>query len=162
MPISLDHQAYLGDRVELIAAEKAGIMKRGCPVVIGCQEIEAAREVLVDTAERLGCPTRVYGQDFFAYEEHGRLVYQDEAGLIDLPLPRLPGRHQLANAAAAIRGRRRRPASTSREAIAEKAMETVRVAGAAAAAGRGHAARRWRRQGPRSGSMAATIPAPAR
>ena len=38
MPVSLDHEAYLGDRVELIAAEKAGIIKRGCPVVIGAQE----------------------------------------------------------------------------------------------------------------------------
>ena len=103
MPISLDHQAYLGDRVELIAAEKAGIMKRGAPVVIGYQTEEAARDVLVATAERLGCPHSVYGQDFLAYEEHGRLVYQDESGLSDLPLPRLPGRHQYANAAAAIR-----------------------------------------------------------
>ncbi len=38
-----------------------------------------------------------------AHEEYGRLVYQDEFGLLDLPLPRLPGRHQYANAAAAIR-----------------------------------------------------------
>ncbi|MCA1493370.1 bifunctional folylpolyglutamate synthase/dihydrofolate synthase [Ensifer sp. NBAIM29] len=103
MPISLDHQAYLGDRVELIAAEKAGIMKRGCPVVIGHQEEDGARDVLVETAERLGCPTSVYGQDFMAHEEYGRLIYQDEGGLADLPLPRLPGRHQYANAAAAIR-----------------------------------------------------------
>ncbi len=103
MPISLDHQAYLGDRVELIAAEKAGIMKRGCPVVIGHQEEEGAREVLIATAERLGCPTSVYGQDFMAHEEFGRLIFQDENGLADLPLPRLPGRHQYANAAAAIR-----------------------------------------------------------
>ena len=103
MPVSLDHQAYLGDRVELIAAEKAGIIKRGAPVVIGYQPEEAARDVLVATAERLGCPHSVYGQDFFAYEEHGRLFYQDETGLADLPLPRLPGRHQYANAAAAIR-----------------------------------------------------------
>ncbi len=103
MPISLDHQAYLGDRVELIAAEKAGIMKRGCPVVIGHQEEDGARDVLVETAERLGCPTSVYGQDFMAHEEFGRLIYQDECGLADLPLPRLPGRHQYANAAAAIR-----------------------------------------------------------
>ncbi len=64
MPISLDHQAYLGDRVELIAAEKAGIMKRGCPVVIGQQEEAGARDVLVDIAERLSCPLSVYGQDF--------------------------------------------------------------------------------------------------
>ncbi|MDK1491109.1 folylpolyglutamate synthase/dihydrofolate synthase family protein [Sinorhizobium sp. 7-81] len=103
MPISLDHQSYLGDRVELIAAEKAGIMKRGCPVVIGHQEEDGVRDVLVATAERLGCPMSVYGQDFMAHEEFGRLVFQDERGLADLPLPRLPGRHQYANAAAAIR-----------------------------------------------------------
>ena len=103
MPISLDHEAYLGDRVELIAAEKAGIIKKGCPVVIGAQTEDAAREVLIDTAARLRCPMAVYGQDFHAREEHGRMVYEDEDGLMDLPLPRLPGRHQLANAAAAIR-----------------------------------------------------------
>ncbi|CDX19334.1 bifunctional folylpolyglutamate synthase and dihydrofolate synthase [Mesorhizobium plurifarium] len=102
MPISMDHEAYLGDRVELIAAEKAGIMKRGCPVVIGAQESETALQVLIETAERLDCPTVVYGQDFLAFEENGRMVYQDEDGLMDLPLPRLPGRHQYANAAAAI------------------------------------------------------------
>ncbi len=102
--ISLDHVAYLGDRVELIAAEKAGIMKRGRPVVIGYQAEGAALDVLVETAERLGCPHSVFGQDFLAFEEFGRLVYQDEFGLSDLPLPRLPGRHQYGNAAAAIRG----------------------------------------------------------
>lgn len=102
MPISLDHEAWLGDRVELIAAEKAGIIKPGRPVVIGAQEHDAARDVLIDTAERLSCPLLVYGQDFIAFEENGRLVYQDEDGLFDLPLPRLPGRHQYANAAAAI------------------------------------------------------------
>ncbi|TPL45225.1 folylpolyglutamate synthase/dihydrofolate synthase family protein [Mesorhizobium sp. B2-4-6] len=102
MPISMDHEAYLGDRVELIAAEKAGIMKRGCPVVIGAQESDTALQVLIETAERLDCPTVVYGQDFLAFEENGRMVYQDGDGLMDLPSPRLPGRHQYANAAAAI------------------------------------------------------------
>jgi dihydrofolate synthase/folylpolyglutamate synthase len=102
MPISLDHEAYLGDRVELIAAEKAGIIKRGQPVVIGAQEHEAARDVLIDAAERHGCPMLVYGQDFIAYEENGRMIYQDDDGLLDLSLPRLPGRHQYANAATAI------------------------------------------------------------
>lgn len=102
MPVSLDHEAYLGDRVELIAAEKAGIIKRGCPVVVGAQETEAAQTVLVATAERLYCPVYVYGQDFLAYEENGRMVYQDDDGLMDLPSPILPGRHQYANAAAAI------------------------------------------------------------
>lgn len=103
MSISLDHQAYLGDRVELIAAEKAGIIKRGSPVVIGAQTENAAREVLIETAERLGCPVSVYGQDFFAVEENGRMAYQDDDELLDLPLPKLAGRHQQANAAAAIR-----------------------------------------------------------
>jgi dihydrofolate synthase/folylpolyglutamate synthase len=118
MPISLDHQAYLGDRVELIAAEKAGIMKRGVPVVIGFQTEDAARDVLIETAERLGCPYTVYGQDFMAHEEYGRLVYQDEFGLADLPLPRLPGRHQYANAAAAIRA-----VKAAGLAVTEHAME---------------------------------------
>ncbi|GAB1580284.1 bifunctional folylpolyglutamate synthase/dihydrofolate synthase [Phyllobacterium phragmitis] len=124
MPVSLDHQSYLGDRVELIAAEKAGIIKRGCPVVIGYQEDDAARMVMVETAERLGCPLSVYGQDYFAYEEHGRLIYQDEAGLMDLPLPRLPGRHQLANAAAAIEAVRVAGFDIPDRAI-EKAMTVV-------------------------------------
>lgn len=124
MPISLDHQAYLGDRVELIAAEKAGIMKRGLPVVIGQQEYDSAREVLVTTAERLGCPLAVFGQDFGAHEEFGRLVYQDEFGLMDLPLPRLPGRHQYGNAAAAIRAVKAAGFEVS-NAVAEKAMTSV-------------------------------------
>jgi dihydrofolate synthase/folylpolyglutamate synthase len=102
MPVSLDHEAYLGDRVELIAAEKAGIIKAGRPVVVGQQESPTALEVIVGVADRLGSPVSAYGQDFMAFEENGRLVYQDEEGLMDLPLPRLPGRHQFANAAAAL------------------------------------------------------------
>jgi dihydrofolate synthase / folylpolyglutamate synthase len=124
MPISLDHIAFLGDRVELIAAEKAGIMKRGVPVVISHQTEDAALDVLTDTAERLRCPTSVFGQDFFAHEEFRRLVYQDEFGLADLPLPRLPGRHQYANAAAAIRAVKAAGFSLTDQAI-EKAMTSV-------------------------------------
>lgn len=123
-PISLDHQAYLGDRVELIAAEKAGIMKRGVPVVIGHQEFDGAKDVLISTAERLGCPLAVFAQDFLAYEEFGRLVYQDEFGLMDLPLPRLPGRHQIGNAATAIRAVKAAGYTVTEE-IAEKAMLSV-------------------------------------
>lgn len=124
MPISIDHQAFLGDKVELIAAEKAGIMKRHCPVVIGFQPFDEARNVLIDTAARLGCPVSIYGQDFLSYEEHGRMVYQDENGLIDLPLPRLRGRHQLANAAAAIEAVRMAGFDIT-EKVAEKAMVVV-------------------------------------
>ncbi len=124
MPISMDHEAYLGDRVELIAAEKAGIMKLGCPVVIGQQLTDGAREVLIDTAERLHCPLQVYSQDYFAFEENGRLVYQDEMGLMDLPLPRLKGRHQYANAGAAIAAVRAAGFAIN-DAIAAEAMTHV-------------------------------------
>lgn len=124
MPVSLDHEAYLGDRVELIAAEKAGIIKRGCPTVIGAQEYDAALEVLVDTADRLDCPLSVYEQDFLAFEENGRLVYQDDDGLMDLTSPRLPGRHQFANAAAAIAGVKAAGFALSERAI-DRAMATV-------------------------------------
>lgn len=124
MPISLDHQPYLGDRVELIAAEKAGIMKPGHAVVIGHQEYDAVLDVLMSTAERLHCPTAVFGQDYMAHEEYGRLVYQDEFGLADLPLPRLPGRHQYANAAAAIRAVKAAGFVVT-EAMMEKAMNSV-------------------------------------
>ncbi|MEO5323117.1 bifunctional folylpolyglutamate synthase/dihydrofolate synthase [Mesorhizobium sp. CC13] len=124
MPVSMDHEAYLGDKVELIAAEKAGIVKRGCPVVIGAQETEAAQQVLIDTAERLNCPLEVYGQDFVAFEENGRMVYQDQTGLMDLTPPRLPGRHQYANAAAAIAAVKSAGFPVD-ERIADKAMASV-------------------------------------
>ncbi len=124
MPVSLDHQSYLGDKVEIIAAEKAGIIKRGCPVVIGFQSSDDARQVMIDIADRLRCAVSVFGQDFLAYQEHGRMVYQDESGLIDLPLPRLPGRHQIANAAAAIKAVREAGFALSDQAV-EKAMTSV-------------------------------------
>lgn len=104
MPIAFDHMTFLGDTIEKIAFEKAGIFKRGVPAVIGQQGFELARDTLEDRARKLGSrPIAVYGQDYLAFEEHGRMVYQDEDGLFDLQLPALVGRHQLANAAAAIR-----------------------------------------------------------
>jgi dihydrofolate synthase/folylpolyglutamate synthase len=99
--IDYDHQQYLGDTLALIAAEKAGILKRGRPAVIGVQPDEA-REVLVRAAERLRGPMAVANQDWQAFEQHGRLVFQDESGLLDLPLPQLRGRHQIDNAGNAI------------------------------------------------------------
>lgn len=115
--ISLDHQSYLGDRVELIAAEKAGIFKRGVPAVVGAQTVPVALDVLRTQAARVGAPLRVYGEDFFAFAERGRFVYQDERGLLDLPLPKLPGRHQLGNAALAIAGLRAAGFDPSAQAI---------------------------------------------
>ena len=100
-PISLDHESYLGDTVAAIAGEKAGILKRGVPVVVGPQSDEALA-VIEDRAARLGCPLIVHGQHWHVTEERGRTIYQDETGLLDLPLPNLPGPHQIQNAGAAI------------------------------------------------------------
>lgn len=100
-PISLDHESYLGDTVAAIAGEKAGILKRGVPVVVGPQSDEALA-VIEDRAARLGCPLIVHGQHWHVTEERGRMIYQDETGLLDLPLPNLPGPHQIQNAGAAI------------------------------------------------------------
>jgi dihydrofolate synthase/folylpolyglutamate synthase len=100
-PVSLDHPEYLGDTITQVAAAKAGIFKPGVPAVLAPQELEAAA-VLEARAERIGAPLVIGGQDFTVHEESGRLVYQDERGLLDLPLPRLPGRHQHVNAGTAI------------------------------------------------------------
>ncbi len=100
-PVSMDHMGFLGDTLEKIAAEKAGILKRDVNAVIGPQEPEAL-SVIRAVAERVGAPLVVHGQDYMAFEEHGRLVYQDGFGLLDLPLPRLIGRHQIDNAGVAI------------------------------------------------------------
>ena len=104
-PIGLDHAEFLGTNIAGIAAEKAGIIKAGVPLVIGPQE-DIPRDVIVRRADALGAPVVAFGQDFFAHQEHGRMVYQDLGGLLDLPLPRLVGRHQIENAAAAIAGLR--------------------------------------------------------
>lgn len=100
-PIGLDHAEFLGTEIAGIAAEKAGIIKPGVPVIIGAQE-DLPRDVIVRRADALSAPVLAYGQDFFAHQEHGRMVYQDLNGLLDLPLPRLQGPHQIENAATAI------------------------------------------------------------
>ncbi|THD73916.1 bifunctional folylpolyglutamate synthase/dihydrofolate synthase [Thalassobius vesicularis] len=100
-PVSLDHESYLGTTLAQIAGEKAGILKRGVPCVVGPQE-DAALEVIEAKAARLGAPLLVYGQHWQVWEERGRMIYQDERGLLDLPLPNLPGAHQLHNAGAAL------------------------------------------------------------
>ena len=100
-PVSLDHQQYLGDTVALIAGEKAGIIKRGVPVIVGPQT-EAGLAVIEARAARLGAPVLAYGQHWHAFEDRGRIVFQDENGLLDLPLPNLLGPHQVQNAGAAL------------------------------------------------------------
>ncbi len=100
-PVSMDHQQYLGESLAEIAGEKAGILKRGVTCVVGPQQ-EPALAVIEARAARVGAPLLVHGQHWHAWEERGRLVFQDEHGLMDLPLPNLPGAHQIDNAGAAL------------------------------------------------------------
>jgi dihydrofolate synthase/folylpolyglutamate synthase len=99
--VSIDHTEYLGPTVESIAAEKAGIFKRAAPAVIAKQEA-AALPVLERAAHKAGAPVFISGEQWHAHEEGGRLVYSDEQGLLDLPRPRLFGRHQIENAGTAV------------------------------------------------------------
>ncbi len=92
---------FLGDTLAKIAFEKAGILKAGVPAIIAPQEDDALR-VIEAQAMRVRAPRMIAGRDYNVAEEGGRLVYDDARGLLDLPLPRLKGRHQHDNAAAAI------------------------------------------------------------
>jgi dihydrofolate synthase/folylpolyglutamate synthase len=99
--VSIDHRDFLGDTIEQIAGEKAGILKRGVPGIVSAQTREALA-VIERQARRVQAPLRVAGEDWTVTEERGRLVYQDNDGLLDLPAPKLYGRHQFENAGAAI------------------------------------------------------------
>jgi len=100
-PVSLDHAEHLGHSVGEIAGEKAGILKAGVPAIVAAQPREALAAIERQAA-RVKAPIRIAGEDWTATEERGRLVYQDDAGLLDLPAPKLYGRHQFENAGVAI------------------------------------------------------------
>lgn len=100
-PIGIDHREFLGDTLAQIATEKAGIIKKGVPVVYAEQPPEAAT-MIEQQAKRLRAPLHGCGQSWHVNVERGRLVYQDDRGLLDLSAPRLFGRHQFDNAGLAI------------------------------------------------------------
>lgn len=100
-PVSMDHMEMLGDTVAKIAAEKAGIIKKGVPLIIAAQEPDA-EAVIEKRAKEFRAPLHAANQHWHVSIERGRLVYQDDRGLLDLPAPRLFGRHQFDNAALAI------------------------------------------------------------
>ena len=100
-PVSMDHADWLGDSIALIAREKAGILKAGVPAVIS-EQPEEALAAIRDEARRVGAPLTVWGEDFEAFAQRGRLVHQGEERLMDLPLPALMGQHQIVNAGTAV------------------------------------------------------------
>ena len=122
--ISHDHADFLGTEIEGIAREKAGILKRGVPGVLYPQT-DPVRATIEQVAARVGAPLIIGGQDFDVREENGRLVYQDESGLLDLPLPRLAGRHQHRNAGLAIAALRSQSRFVLQDKHFEKAMLSV-------------------------------------
>ena len=117
-PVGLDHQMHLGDTLSAIAFEKAGILRAGVPAVIGTQDPEALATIRTRALE-IGAPLTTAGEDFTFEVERGRMVYRDDHGLLDLPLPALSGAHQMANAATAIATAR----AFDRERIDEDAAE---------------------------------------
>jgi dihydrofolate synthase/folylpolyglutamate synthase len=101
MPVSIDHIDKLGGTLPEIAREKAGILKPGVPAVVSLQPPEAL-EVIERVARQSGTPLSVWGEDYEAFEQRGRLVFQSAERLLDLPLPALMGQHQIANAGTAV------------------------------------------------------------
>ena len=101
--ISLDHQDFLGDKIEQIAFEKSGIIKKNVPVVIGYQPYREAKQILIDQAQYLECPTFIYGYDFFMSEDNDQLIYEDPDHRIKFnKLKNQNGKFQIKNLATAI------------------------------------------------------------
>lgn len=100
-PVSMDHMDLLGETLASIAGEKAAIIKRGVPVVCAEQTPEVMA-VIEAQARRMHAPLFAANESWYVNVEHGRLVYSDERGLMDLTAPRLFGRHQFDNAGLAI------------------------------------------------------------
>ncbi|HEY0324502.1 MAG TPA: folylpolyglutamate synthase/dihydrofolate synthase family protein [Allosphingosinicella sp.] len=99
--LGLDHQAWLGEKIEQVAAEKAGIARDGVPLVTHLYPRRAA-EAVAEAAAKAGASWLPRGGAWDAKVSRGRLLYSDSAGELDLPLPRLAGTHQAANAGLAI------------------------------------------------------------
>lgn len=114
--VAIDHEKFLGDTIEAIAFEKAGILKRERPAIVAPQD-PAALAVIEERAAQKNAGLFIANRDWIVHSEHGRLVYQDEDGLLDLPRPKLTGRHQFANAGTAIAALRRAEFSVPAAAI---------------------------------------------
>ncbi|WP_413154243.1 bifunctional folylpolyglutamate synthase/dihydrofolate synthase [Bartonella sp. cb54] len=102
MPIDYDHEIFLGNTIAQIAFQKGGIIKSEVPVVIGKQDHNETVSTLTALADTNKAPYSLFGQDYQSYTEHGRMVFQNGQGLMDLPLPNLIGAHQIANAGASL------------------------------------------------------------
>jgi dihydrofolate synthase / folylpolyglutamate synthase len=142
-PISMDHTDFLGDTLTSIAGEKAAIIRRGVPVISAEQRAEAMT-VIEAQANRMRAPLHAAGEGWHVGVERGRLVYQDDRGLMDLAAPKLFGRHQFDNAGLAI--------------ATLRAIETLKIPSAAFEAGIVNAEWPARMQRLSSGALLAQAP----
>ena len=100
-PISMDHQQYLGGRIETIAAEKAAIMKRGIACIVADQD-RRVNKVLEARSLEYGVPLLKEGIDFFARSHGDGMMFKGRGADWELPLPGLEGKHQMRNAGVAL------------------------------------------------------------
>lgn len=99
--LGLDHQAFLGSTMVEVASEKAGIAKAGVPLVTQLYPPEVARRI-GEIAGEVGAIWEPRGLHWEAVLRPGKLRYCDQKGELELPLPRLPGKHQALNGALAV------------------------------------------------------------
>ncbi len=118
-PTSIDKAPALGETIAEIALEYSGVMRPGVDTIVAPQSPDAS-VVIENYAEQLGVPLHAAGKDWMSFEQHGRLVYQDDDILIDVPLPRLLGPQQITNAGIAIATVRKLKSCQ----VAEDAIET--------------------------------------
>jgi dihydrofolate synthase / folylpolyglutamate synthase len=135
-PIDFDHMEFLGDSLTAIAKEECGIFRRGVPVVLAAQN-PVAEDVALAAASIVRAPVMMLGRDVHVRSENGRLVYEDAVRLLDLPLPALAGRHQVANAGLAIAAALRLGDGSISEAAIETGLRSVRWPGRLQPLGRG-------------------------
>ena len=100
--ISFDHMAVLGNTLPEIAANKAGIMRRGCPCIIAPQPDAGVMKVFEDHARELGTPLFRAGREWRVRPEENGFYYEGPVFRGRLPGPALAGAHQIDNAATAI------------------------------------------------------------
>ena len=100
-PIGYDHTGFLGDKLEGIAGEKAGILKRAVPAVIGRQR-ELSAGVVEAEAAKLAAPLFRMGREWQVTPTASGFRYESDLLALDLPAPALAGAHQIDNAATAV------------------------------------------------------------
>lgn len=100
-PISYDHTEYLGEDIMQIAYEKAGIIKKGVPCVIGPQ-IDNIYNLLFNKCDEMSSPSFCYEYDFYAQKDTEGFQYLSKKFNLKLPTSSLRGDHQIQNASSVV------------------------------------------------------------